>query len=89
MKKQIDLSPPAAAALTVQEGAVKTEGEEEEEEEGEAADEDQTEEDESEKTGESDGRLKNVFNLSPLEKKGLGPGLMFTLFPNPLTCWSR
>lgn len=45
------MSPTAAAVLTVQEGAVKTEGGNEE---GEAADETKPEEDETEKTGESE-----------------------------------
>lgn len=46
------MSPAAAAAISVQEGAVKTEGREEEEEEKEAADEEKTEDAETEKTGE-------------------------------------
>lgn len=51
------MSPTAAAALSVQEGAVKTEGgseDEEEEEEEAASDEDKTEDAETEKTGEFD-----------------------------------
>lgn len=62
------MSPTAAATLTVQEGAVKTEGGSEEEEEEEAADEDKTEDAETEKTGEFDVLLKDeaekALNLS-------------------------
>lgn len=49
------MSPTVAVVLTVQEGAVKTEGGSEE---GEAADENKPEEDETEKTGESEFKKK-------------------------------
>lgn len=66
------MSPTAAAALTVQEGAVKTEGgSEEEEEQEEAAEEDKTEDAETEKTGEFDVLLKDENICHHLRKINL------------------